>query len=714
MYAYRHTLRASYMDPLSITSGVIAVLTASGNAIQGLQKISELRHREKEFSRLRQSVNGIRALIFSIEISLKDIQKNEIETERFQDCIGMVSISCGHAIDIFAEFNDLLREVQSSKKKLQPSKVKWLLRKSRLMDLLDQITGAVDSVATALITLQGLQIAAMTRSTSNGVNTLLSKLDPVGVSSSLVSQNHPYLITDAESVTSSQDSFQSAVSTSHESTASPSDNPHTSLQHSSQCENSCQCQCHTISRFRSPLWTRHILGSLSLYGNSSIWLKRKVCDKRCNQSGSTRLQILYQGPSWALLKGLVVYANAQLTGGGIPTFHLVLPRIIPSDAIVWSVIELGNKAELQRLLSHGKASPYDINSDGTSLLKYALKKGQSEIGILLLQANADPFMRDKDGIMTVQPEIDHALTEHHNLERYYACATRLLLTEEAFEQQCFSLIHRIVLRLSHLDFSDVLMFLPDVNSIDANGRTALHWAAWRGDTYIVRVLVDHHAKVDKTDHENYTPLSRAAQAGHIDSVKVLLQAGASLEIPTTWGHQAIHLASRNRLNGHRIVRELLTAGADPNAYSHGSGTPLHNAAICGSIDTVDLLLDSGADINAIDKDGDSPAMVALYCWSEDIFLRLVKFGAQLDITNGRGHNIMQLAVWTASTTTWDLLAELAQGDDLGFIDTSVLHGDHGIWYCFDRCRSLWFVGEREAESEKTSLTRLVEKLSIRH
>lgn len=313
--------------------------------------------------------------------------------------------------------------------------------------------------------------------------------------------------------------------------------------------------------------------------------------------------------------------------------------------------------------------------------------------------------------MAIQPAIDQAFSNNNNLEHCHKQATERYLTEENLEQQCFSAMHLIVLQLLHQDLSVTLRYHnPEVDSIDVNGRTALHWAAWRGDTSTVNMLVQHNADVDKTDHEGFTPLSRAAQAGHLDTVSLLLHANASIAIETNWGYQPIHLASRNKLNGHKIVKKLLKAGADPNAYSHGPGTPLHNAANRGAMDTVSVLIACGANIDLIDEDGDTPAIIALYCWNEDIFLQLANNGAKLDIVNNNGYNILQLATWAASTGTWGLLTELARKNELGFVDTAVQHDGHDIQHCFEKCRSLWYPGKRNEKAERASFDQMVESI----
>jgi ankyrin repeat protein len=58
-------------------------------------------------------------------------------------------------------------------------------------------------------------------------------------------------------------------------------------------------------------------------------------------------------------------------------------------------------------------------------------------------------------------------------------------------------------------------------------------------------------------------------------------------------------------------KNLLDAGADPNAADADGMTPLHFAAAQGSVDVVRLLLDAGADPNAKSANGETPLYVAV-------------------------------------------------------------------------------------------------------
>lgn len=83
-----------------------------------------------------------------------------------------------------------------------------------------------------------------------------------------------------------------------------------------------------------------------------------------------------------------------------------------------------------------------------------------------------------------------------------------------------------------------------------------------------------------------------------------------------------------------LVREMLTAGASPNAYSRrctiGRATPLQAAAHYLRVDIVELLLEKGADVNAPPKDWLGTALQAV-CRASTYFTETSAHGEKLKI-----------------------------------------------------------------------------------
>ena len=67
----------------------------------------------------------------------------------------------------------------------------------------------------------------------------------------------------------------------------------------------------------------------------------------------------------------------------------------------------------------------------------------------------------------------------------------------------------------------------DVNQIDEEGNSVLHYAAIGGNEQVIRELVDFGAEVDALNDQDMTPLQVAQEAGQRKAVKVLTELGAT-------------------------------------------------------------------------------------------------------------------------------------------------------------------------------------------
>src|SRR5207247_13852 len=96
------------------------------------------------------------------------------------------------------------------------------------------------------------------------------------------------------------------------------------------------------------------------------------------------------------------------------------------------------------------------------------------------------------------------------------------------------------------------------------------------DTAAARVLLKQRVDVNAADAEGMTALHWAAHWGDLDTVKLLLAAGADAKAANRYGVAPLHEAAT--IGNADIVEALLKAGANPNA-AYGSGeTPAMSAA----------------------------------------------------------------------------------------------------------------------------------------
>ncbi|XP_071444116.1 acyl-CoA-binding domain-containing protein 6 [Hetaerina americana] len=83
----------------------------------------------------------------------------------------------------------------------------------------------------------------------------------------------------------------------------------------------------------------------------------------------------------------------------------------------------------------------------------------------------------------------------------------------------------------------------EINKADASGLTALHWAADRGHSEAVQLLVNAGALTNSRDLEGQTALHYAASCAHGEVIRILLKAGSDPEAVNSDGERPQDLAS---------------------------------------------------------------------------------------------------------------------------------------------------------------------------
>ena len=135
-----------------------------------------------------------------------------------------------------------------------------------------------------------------------------------------------------------------------------------------------------------------------------------------------------------------------------------------------------------------------------------------------------------------------------------------------------------------------------VNTPEADGTTALHWASYRDDVEGAGLLIRAGAKVNAANDLGVTPLWTASLNGSEAMVRQLLDAGADPNLALLAGETPLMVAARS--GKPVVVEQLLAKGANVNARGARSQTALMWAASQKHPDVVRLLLAHGADVRA--------------------------------------------------------------------------------------------------------------------
>ena len=136
----------------------------------------------------------------------------------------------------------------------------------------------------------------------------------------------------------------------------------------------------------------------------------------------------------------------------------------------------------------------------------------------------------------------------------------------------------------------------DVNAVEPDGTTALHWASYRDDAVSAELLIRAGANVNAANDLGATPLWTASLNGSAALVRLLLEAGANPNAALLLGETPLMVAARS--GNASVVEQLLARGANVNARAARGQTALMWAVAQKHPDVVKALIEHRADIHA--------------------------------------------------------------------------------------------------------------------
>ncbi|RBA10433.1 hypothetical protein FPRO05_05022 [Fusarium proliferatum] len=158
--------------------------------------------------------------------------------------------------------------------------------------------------------------------------------------------------------------------------------------------------------------------------------------------------------------------------------------------------------------------------------------------------------------------------------------------------------------------------------------TPLYWACISGKKDTVELLVDNGAEINVRCHLGQAPLHISVESGENEITEFLISKGADVSVVDDYGRTALTIASMS--GNTEVARQLIDSGADISHKTTNGFTPFSMASSRGHVELVKLLIQRGADINQVAANGYSPLFMAVCYDDSELIELLIDEGAELD------------------------------------------------------------------------------------
>ncbi|KAK8371818.1 hypothetical protein O3P69_015707, partial [Scylla paramamosain] len=169
-------------------------------------------------------------------------------------------------------------------------------------------------------------------------------------------------------------------------------------------------------------------------------------------------------------------------------------------------------------------------------------------------------------------------------------------------------------------------------------------AAFKGHEHLLSLLLQAGLSIEGGGTTDITPLMMAAQYGHAQTVKALLDLRGNPLAMDSRGRTALHFAA---LKGHQQCVAALLPVTPPTPAHLEAYTPVHLASYRGHVEVLEQLAGAGWPLTARDSDGNTPMHSAAAGGRVTCVQWLVQRGGDTSMQNNAGHTPLDKELVTA-------------------------------------------------------------------
>ncbi|XP_048245472.1 uncharacterized protein LOC124115991 [Haliotis rufescens] len=302
----------------------------------------------------------------------------------------------------------------------------------------------------------------------------------------------------------------------------------------------------------------------------------------------------------------------------------------------------------------------------TQMLELLLKKGaQGDCSKMMFLASQHK-----------SPDALKILLRHCSMVEY---KLKVPGAQQVISQQNFGIEGRtLLLEASKRSIESVQLLLDcgaDVNAVDTNRYTILHSHIIYSNLAVLNVILSRMTcpLPEYRDSSSETPLHIASANGDMECFTLLLKQYPHVNVRTTKGSTALHLAILSEIGKAEKVQTLIQAGTDITITDNDGNSPLHLAAVGNNIQIVKKLIDTGANVNQGNNDGNTPLHLALSTRSTKACVKiLLKMGANVLLANKNGITPVYEAAVTTPADTLAMLLKYCLKNSTGMCNL-ILH-----------------------------------------